>query len=109
MREAIRLFVREVNLIRTIEKNSGANISELSKILAIPYSTAYVKVHKLEKAGLLEFKYVSGKKSVYLTKMAKELIEALELIEKSEKISPLSSAQQPSDSNPSGISQEHRL
>jgi len=109
MRETIKMFVREIELIRTVEKNSGLNISDLAKLLSIPYSTAYVKVHKLEKAGLLTLKYASGKKSIYLTKTAEELIEALEIIEKSEKISPLSSAQRPSDSTLSGTSQEHRL
>ncbi len=106
MREAIKLFVRDLELIRTVEKNKGINISELAKILSIPYSTAYVKVHKLEKAGLLNLSYVSGKKSVTLTKMAEELIEALEVIERSNRTS---SAQQLSSDNPSDTSQEHRL
>ena len=108
MRETIRLFVRDLKLIRTVEKNRGISISNLAKMLAIPYSTAYVKVHKLEKAGLLNLKYNSGKKAIYLTKTAEELLEALEIIEK-EKFSSLSSARQPSDSNLSGISQGHRL
>ncbi len=106
MREAIKLFVRDLELIRTVEKNRGINISELAKVLSIPYSTAYVKVHKLEKAGLLNLSYVSGKKSVTLTKMAEELIEALEMIEKSNRTS---SAQQLSSDSPSDTSQEHRL
>ncbi len=109
MRETIKMFVRDIELIRTVEKNSGLNISDLARIMSIPYSTAYVKVHKLEKAGLLLLKYSSGKKSIYLTKTAEELLEALEIIEKSEKISPLSSAQQPSGSNLSGTFQERRL
>ncbi len=106
MREAIKLFVRDLELIRTVEKNRGINISELAKTLSIPYSTAYVKVHKLERAGLLNLSYVSGKKSVTLTKMAEELIEALEMIEKSNRTS---SAQQLSSDNPSDTSQEHHL
>ncbi len=109
MRETIKMFVRDIELIRTVERNSGLNISDLAKLLSIPYSTAYVKVHKLEKAGLLMLKYSSGKKSIYLTKTAEELIEALEIIEKSEKISPLSSIRQPSDSTLSGTSQERHL
>ncbi len=108
MREIIRLFVRDLKLIRTVEKNRGISISNLAKILSIPYSTTYVKVHKLEKAGLLDLKYNSGRKAIYLTKTAEELIEALEIVEK-EKVNSLSSAQQPSDSNLSGISQGHRL
>jgi len=82
MRETIKMFVRDIELIRTVEKNSGLNISDLARIMSIPYSTAYVKVHKLEKAGLLLLKYSSGKKSIYLTKTAEELLEALEIIEK---------------------------
>jgi len=108
MREIIRLFVKDLKLIRIVEKNRGISISNLAKMLSIPYSTAYVKVHKLEKAGLLDLKYNTGRKAIYLTKTAEELIEALEIIEK-EKISSPSSVQQPSDSNLSDISQEHRL
>jgi predicted transcriptional regulator len=109
MRETIRLFVRDLELIRTVEKNRGMNISGLARLLSIPYSTAYVKVHKLERAGLLTLKYESGKKSIYLTKTAEELIEALEIIEKKEKFNSLSSVQQPLDNTLSGISQEHHL
>ncbi|GEM_PF-1817762 len=109
MREAIKLFVRDLELIRTIEKNNGISISELSRILSIPYSTVYVKVHRLEKAGLLNLNYKSGRKTINLTEMAKELIEALEIIEKSNKSNHTSLTQQLLDDNPSDISQEHHL
>ena len=86
MREIIRMFVKDLDLIRFIEGNSGVCISDVARMLKIPYSTAYVRVHRLEKAGLIDFEYVSGKKTIKLTDTAIELIKALETIEREEKI-----------------------
>ncbi|AEA46116.1 MarR family transcriptional regulator [Archaeoglobus veneficus] len=85
MREVIRMFVRDLDLIRFIEGNNGICISDVARRLKMPYSTAYVKVHRLEKAGLLDFEYVSGKKTIKLTETAIELIQALEMIEREKK------------------------
>ena len=50
-------------------------------MLRMPYSTAYVRIHKLEEAGLVQLEYYSGKKTVKLTDTAMELIEAMKTLE----------------------------
>lgn len=50
-------------------------------MLSIPYSTAYVRIHKLEEAGLVQLEYLSGKKTVKLTETALELIDAMKTLE----------------------------
>ncbi len=85
MRDIIRMFIKDLDIIRLVGENSGVCISDVARMLGIPYSTAYVRVHRLEKAGLLSFEYASGKKAINLTDIAADLIKALETIEKEEK------------------------
>jgi len=82
MRDIIRMFVKDLDIIRLIEGNNEVCISDVARMLGIPYSTAYVRVHRLEKAGLLSFEYISGKKAINLTDMAIDLVKALKTIEK---------------------------
>lgn len=82
MRETIRAFTKNLDMVIFLNEHDGACISEIARTLKMPYSTIYVKIHKLEKAGLVHLEYIGGKKTVKLTEVAIELIEAMETIEK---------------------------
>jgi DNA-binding MarR family transcriptional regulator len=77
MRETIRAFTKNLDMMTFLNSHNGACISEISRTLKMPYSTTYVKIHKLEKAGLVQLEYIAGKKAVKLTEIAIELIEAM--------------------------------
>jgi DNA-binding transcriptional ArsR family regulator len=68
-------------MVSFLDDNKGVCISELARMLSMPYSTAYVRIHKLEEAGLVQLEYFSGKKTVKLTDTAVELIEAMKSLE----------------------------
>jgi len=77
MRRKIKEFLKHIELINFVS-NKKVSIAEMARLLKIPYSTLYVKLHKLEKLGLIEFDYIYGKKTPKLTKLAEDLLEALE-------------------------------
>lgn len=81
MREIIREFTKNLDMVSFLDDNNGVCISELARMLSMPYSTAYVRIHKLEEAGLVQLEYFSGKKTVKLTDTAVELIEAMRTLE----------------------------
>ena len=85
MRRRIREFLKNIDLIDFISKKR-VSIAEMSRLLKIPYSTLYVRLHKLEKFGLIEFDYVYGKKTPKLTKLAEEMLNALEEVKEKEKL-----------------------
>jgi len=81
MRETIRLFTKNLDMVSFLDDNNGVCISEIARMLKMPYSTAYVRIHKLEDAGLVQLEYLSGKKTVKLTNTALELIDAMKALE----------------------------
>ncbi|MFO7966729.1 MAG: winged helix-turn-helix domain-containing protein [Archaeoglobaceae archaeon] len=84
MREVIRQFTKNLDMVSFLDENNSLCISELARMLSIPYSTAYVRIHKLEEAGLVQLEYLSGKKTVKLTETALELIDAMKTLESEE-------------------------
>jgi len=81
MRDTIRQFTKNLEMVSFLDSHNGVCISELARMLRMPYSTAYVRIHKLEEAGLVQLEYYSGKKTVKLTDTAMELIEAMKTLE----------------------------
>lgn len=81
MRETIRLFTKNLDMVSFLDDNNGVCISEIARMLKMPYSTAYVRIHKLEDAGLVQLEYLSGKKTVRLTNDALELIDAMKALD----------------------------
>ncbi len=84
MRDVIRQFTKNLDMVSFLDENNSLCISELARMLSIPYSTAYVRIHKLEEAGLVQLEYLSGKKTVKLTETALELIDAMKTLESEE-------------------------
>ncbi len=85
MRRSIREFLKNIEIINFISRKK-VSIAEMARSLKIPYSTLYVRLHKLEKFGLIEFDYIYGKKTPKLTKLAEDLLNALEEVKEKEKL-----------------------